>query len=156
MLRQPPLSQPSPEFLTPTPTVRAAVGPDDSITGKLNFVAPTRIDGTLRGEVRSSDLLVVGETGVVDGTIRATRLVILGRVHGDVLGAERIEIGPRGSLHGMVDAADLVVREGGVLHGPCRVAPAEKARIHPLRPRTASAAGSNAPPATDGRLPQAR
>jgi cytoskeletal protein CcmA (bactofilin family) len=124
-----------PEFLAPGGALRTALGPDDSITGKLCFSAPTRIDGTLRGEVRSTDLIVVGETAVVDGPIRATSLVVLGRVHGDVLGAERVEVGPRGVLQGAIETQDLVVREGGRLEGHCRVAPLARATVHALRPR---------------------
>lgn len=129
-------SEPRPAFLGPGGALRAALGPDDSITGKLSFSAPTRIDGTLRGEVRSTDLIVVGETASVDGPIRATSLVVLGRVRGDVLGAERIEIGPRGVLRGKIETQDLIVREGGRLDGPCRVAPQPRATVRPLRPRS--------------------
>jgi cytoskeletal protein CcmA (bactofilin family) len=137
--------EPRPAFLAPGGALRAALGPDDSITGKLSFSAPTRIDGTLRGEVRSTDLIVVGETALVDGPIRATSLVVLGRVRGDVLGAERIEIGPRGVLRGAIETQDLIVREGGRLDGPCRVAPQPRATVHPLRPRGDEPAAKRAP-----------
>ena len=122
-------------FMAPGPILRPSLGPDDVITGRLNFSAPTRIDGTLRGEVRSNDLLVIGETALIDGTIRGTAVVVLGRVHGDVLGAARVEIGPRGVLRGTIDTQDLVVQEGGVLDGPCKAAPS-KASVHTLQPRT--------------------
>lgn len=122
-------------FLSPGTILRPSLGPDDVITGHLNFSAPTRIDGTLRGEVRSNDLLVIGETALIDGTIRGTAVVVLGRVHGDVLGAARVEIGPRGVLRGTIDTQDLVVQEGGVLDGPCKAAPS-KASVHTLQPRS--------------------
>jgi cytoskeletal protein CcmA (bactofilin family) len=144
-----------PDFLAPAGALRAALGPDDSITGKLSFSAPTRIDGTLRGEVTSTELIVVGEAARIDGTIRATSLIVLGRVSGDVLGAERIEIGPRGVLRGAIETRDLVVREGGLLDGPCRVAPASRATVHPLRPRREDVA-PDAEPARKGIAPEAR
>ena len=126
--------QETPAFITSGPALRTSLGPDDVITGRLNFSAPTRIDGTLRGEVRANELLVIGETALIDGNIRGTAVVVLGRVEGDVLGAARVEIGPRGVLRGSIDTQDLIVQEGGVLEGPCRAAPA-KASVHTLQPR---------------------
>ena len=107
---------------------------DSEVSGKLSFSGPTRIDGTLRGEVRASDMLVIGESGYVDGTVHATSLVVLGRVEGRVLGAERIEIGPRGVLRGAIETRTLIVQEGGVLDGDCKVS-APRATILLLRPR---------------------
>lgn len=130
-------AEPAPaEFLAPPPQVRAMLDRDSEVNGKLSFSGPTRIDGTLRGEVRASDLLVIGETGYVDGTVHAASLLILGRVEGIVQGAERVEIGPRGVLIGAIETRTLVVHEGGVLDGDCKVA-ASRATIHLLRPREA-------------------
>jgi cytoskeletal protein CcmA (bactofilin family) len=125
---------PAPEFLAPPPQIRAMLDKDSEVNGKLSFSGPARIDGTLRGEVRASDVLVIGESGHVDGTVHAASLVILGRVEGRVLGAERVEIGPRGVLLGALETRALVVQDGGVLDGDCKVA-APRATIHLLRAR---------------------
>ena len=130
---------PRPEFLTPLPQMRAMLDRESEVSGKLSFAGPTRIDGTLRGEVRATDLLVIGETGYVNGTVRAGNLVVLGRIEGDVVDAERVEIGPRGVLSGTVETRALVVREGGTLDGDCRVA-APRAKLMVLRPRMESEA----------------
>jgi cytoskeletal protein CcmA (bactofilin family) len=109
--------------LGPIPVVRSSLGPDTVVSGRLSFTAPTRIDGTLRGEVRATDLLVIGEKGFVDGVVRAQRLIVLGEVRGEVRGAERVEIAPGGRLMGVVEARSLVVSEGGCLDGDCSIAP---------------------------------
>src|SRR5262249_40204813 len=120
----------------PMPVLRPSLGADTVVSGRLSFTVPTRIDGTLRGEVRATDLLVVGEDGYVEGLVRALRLVGLGEVRGDVEGAERVEIGPGGRLMGTVETHSLVVREGGCLDGDCRIAP-PRATVHQLRPTAA-------------------
>jgi cytoskeletal protein CcmA (bactofilin family) len=130
--------RPPADFLAPPPTQRAMLGHDSEVSGKLSFTGPTRIDGRLRGEVRGSDVLVIGESGYVNGTIRATTLVVLGRVDGDVVGAERVEIGPRGALHGSIETRALVVHDGAQLDGDCRIAPPARATVHVLRPRAES------------------
>jgi len=128
-----PAETPPATFLTPPTPLRALLGADTEVSGKLTFSGPARIDGRLRGEVRGGDLLVVGEQGYVHGTVRATRLVVLGRVDGDVVGAEHVEIGPRGSLTGSIETRALAVHEGGILEGDVKVA-APRATVHVLRP----------------------
>ena len=59
------------QLITPVPMLRPSLGPDTAVSGRLSFTVPTRIDGRLRGEVRASDLLVVGEDAVVEGVVRA-------------------------------------------------------------------------------------
>jgi len=120
--KRPPLrpDEPAPAFLG-YQTLPSALGTDSPITGKLNFSAPTRIDGVLQGEVRATDLLVIGETGSVTGTLRAPRLVVLGLVRGEVKGAQRIEVGPRGRLYATVETETLIVQDGGIFEGRCRM-----------------------------------
>jgi len=124
-------AEPPSKFLADSSTLRTSLGADAQVTGKLSFNAPTRIDGKLKGEVACTDLLVIGESGTVDGNVRATELVVLGTILGDIRGAQRIEIGPCGSIEGTVETYALAVREGGKLNGACRVMP-PKADIHVL------------------------
>lgn len=127
-----------PAFLSRVPVMRSSLEADSSVSGRLSFSSPTRIDGTLKGEVRATDLLVIGETACVEGTVYALNLIILGRVNGEVIGAERVEIGPSGSLTGMIETRALIVQEGGHLDGDCRIAPAPRATVHVLRPDMAA------------------
>ena len=122
------------DFLQSSQPLRALLGHESEVSGKLNFSGPARIDGRLRGEVRGADTLVIGESGYDNGTIRATTLVVLGRVEGDVVGAERVEIGPRGALHGSIETRALVVHDGALLDSDCRIAP-PRPKVHVLRPR---------------------
>lgn len=100
------------------PSVASADAP---ITGKLSFSAPTRIDGPLRGEVRSTALLVVGERGSVEGTLRAEEVLVLGIVRGAVHGTLRVEIGPGGKVIGRIETRALVVAEGGLIDAACLI-----------------------------------
>jgi cytoskeletal protein CcmA (bactofilin family) len=109
--------------LKPAPVVRSSLGPDTVVSGRLSFTVPTQIDGTLRGEVRATDLLVIGERGFVDGVVRAPQLVVLGEIRGEVRGAARVEIARGGRLVGLVETGALVVKEGGCLDGDCVIAP---------------------------------
>ena len=119
--------------VAPVPVLRPSLGRDTSVTGRLSFTAPTRIDGKLKGEVRASDLLVVGEDGFVDGVVRALKLIVHGEIRGEVKVAERVEIGPTGRVLGTVETQCLIVNDGGYLDGDCRISP-PRPNLHALRP----------------------
>jgi len=136
--RAPRVETPRPEFLTAGTQLRTSLGADSEVTGRLSFSSPTQIDGKLKGEVCATDLLVIGETGMIDGNVRANHLVILGRVKGDIIGAEKVEIGPRGKMTGKIETRALIVRDGGKLEADCHVAP-PRAQVHFLDARRTQA-----------------
>ncbi len=103
------------------PAVRQSLGRETTVTGKLSFNAPTRIDGILNGEVKATDLLVIGEEGLVDGAVRAQQLLVLGVVRGDVHVDEKVEISETGKVIGSVRSKKLVVKAGGLLDGECHI-----------------------------------
>src|SRR6185295_3717499 len=89
--------------------VRVSLGPDAEVTGKLSFATPTRIEGKLKGEVRATDLLVIGPQAVVQASVMAEKLVVLGEVRGQVQNANRVEICSGGRLFGDIETRALVV-----------------------------------------------
>ena len=101
--------------------VRVSLGSDAEVSGKLSFQTPTRIEGKLKGELRASDLLVIGPSAVVEATVRADKLVILGEVRGAVQSAVRVQICAGGKLLGDVETRGLVIDEGGLFEGRCRM-----------------------------------
>jgi cytoskeletal protein CcmA (bactofilin family) len=101
--------------------IRVSLGPDAEVTGKLSFATPTRIEGKLKGEVHASDLLVIGPQAVVQANVRAEKLVVLGEVRGEVLGANRVEICAGGKIHGDIETRALVVHEGATFEGRAKM-----------------------------------
>jgi cytoskeletal protein CcmA (bactofilin family) len=122
-----PLAVPPPEpGLLGWREIRTFLDPGTQVNGKLNFTTPTRIEGRLRGEVRASDLLVIGASGVLHGTVRARALLVAGEVRGEIRGAERVEIQPGGRVTGLVETRTLVIAEGSYFDGDCRMGGAEE------------------------------
>src|SRR3989454_9862863 len=100
--------------------VRVSLGPDAEVTGKLSFATPTRIEGKLKGELRASDLLIIGAQAVVQANVHAEKLIVLGEVRGQVEGASRVEICAGGRLFGGIETEGLVVQGGATLEGGAR------------------------------------
>jgi len=97
--------------------IRSALGPGTLIEGKFAFDSPVRIDGTLRGEVHSSSLLVVGEEGSIDGLVCVGNLVVYGRLKGHIVADEVIQITSSGEIVGEIENGQLAIELGGKFEG---------------------------------------
>ena len=113
--------------------IRSALGPGTVIQGKLSFDTPVRIDGKLSGEVFSTNVLIIGESGSVEAEIDASSLIIMGKVRGHIRVAERVEIHPGGSVDGDIDAPCFVVHEGASFNGKCAMGSAATVEARPAR-----------------------
>ncbi len=100
---------------------RVAVGRNVNVSGKLIFHEAVRIEGRFRGEVRSVELVVVGEDGMIEGKVSAPRLLIMGELRGDPVGCDRVVLGPRAKVFGNIEARSLTVSEGAYLDGNVRM-----------------------------------
>jgi cytoskeletal protein CcmA (bactofilin family) len=98
-------------------TVRTVLFPDSSISGKLSYKVPVKIDSRFTGEVKASDLLVVGPNAQVEAHISARHILVEGKLVGNVQVMGCFEIMPGGQFRGEVRAAELKIHPGAVFEG---------------------------------------
>ena len=91
------------------------------IEGKYTFSGTVMLNGKFKGEIVSNDTLIIGEKGVVNAQIRAGTILISGEVVGNVLGSERVELRGSARVFGDVEAPVVVVDEGVLFEGHCRM-----------------------------------
>ena len=91
------------------------------IEGKYSFSGTVMLNGKFTGEIASNDTLIIGEKGVVNASIRAGVILINGEVVGNVLGTERVELRGTARVFGDVEAPVVVVEEGVMFEGQCRM-----------------------------------
>jgi cytoskeletal protein CcmA (bactofilin family) len=97
---------------------RVAVGANTNVAGKLIFQEPVRIEGTFKGDVSSSDLVVIAPGAkIIDGRVRAARLLVLGQLTGDSVDAERVVIGPQATVNADIHTAYLTIHDGARFNG---------------------------------------
>lgn len=89
--------------------------------GELRFEQTFRIEGKLSGTVVSEGDLIIGEKGEVEGEISAGRAVITGTVRGLIRASRRIEIGPGAKVYADIETPSLVVDDGALFEGTCRM-----------------------------------
>jgi len=107
------------------------------ITGNIDMQGSLRIDGYLKGQVNSSETLTVGGTGVVEGEVRVKEAVVGGKVLGNLVATQRVELESNASIQGDVKTRVFVIKEGGIFHGNCSMkaeSEDQKSKEEPLRP----------------------
>jgi len=98
------------------------LGNGSSLKGDMHFSGTARIDGAFQGDIRGEGTLMVGPTAAIEGDIRVGSVVISGAVVGNVLANERLEIRAPGKVTGDISAPLVVIDEGVVFVGHCRMA----------------------------------
>ncbi|MDG5814263.1 polymer-forming cytoskeletal protein [Chitinispirillales bacterium ANBcel5] len=88
-----------------------------------------RIDGTFKGKLEIGEALFIGNTGVVEADIEAKSVIIGGKVKGNLMVEERIELESGSSLYGDLKTKDLVINDGAVFHGNSSMEKSKKANV---------------------------
>ena len=101
--------------------INAFLGKDTEFEGKFSFTGAVRIDGKLSGEIFSSGTLIVGESAVIKAQIDVADMMISGEVHGDIFAENKIEIKVPGKLFGNIQTPKLVIEEGVIFEGNCKM-----------------------------------
>ncbi len=103
-------------------TLSGFVGSGTNITGEAAFKSLLRIDGHFSGRVASpTGTLIVGSGGQVDANIEVAVATIQGIVNGDIIASQRIELGRAGKVNGNIQTPSLVIEQGGVFEGSCKM-----------------------------------
>jgi len=104
------------------------VGNGTTLTGEANFKGMLRVDGHLSGQVKSEGgTLIVGNNGQVDADIEVAVATIHGSVNGDINASQRLELGRAAKVNGNIQTPSLVIEQGAVFEGSCRMVQQQKA-----------------------------
>ncbi len=101
--------------------INAFLGKDTSFDGKLSFSGAVRIDGHFKGEIVTEGTLIVGESAVVESDIRVSHIIISGEIRGNIVADSRIEIHTPGRVFGNIEGPIVVIDEGVVFDGNCKM-----------------------------------
>jgi cytoskeletal protein CcmA (bactofilin family) len=88
-----------------------------TVDGKIKINGSIRIDGKLKGEVEATEAVIVGETGVIQGDIKAKETNISGKCTGQILAENTVLLHASAVINGDVKCKKLVVDEGVVIDG---------------------------------------
>ena len=138
-------------------TTRNVLNYDVSVVGTLRFTDDLLVDGSVEGEITSDGVLTVGANASIQAgeknkvAVRTQSAIIHGKVVGDIVVTDRVELASTAELVGDVTASKISIQEGAVFVGYCRVgnpagAPAPAATPAPKK------AAARAPKSDDANL----
>ncbi len=127
---------------TPNPNLNSKniLNSDVEIKGTLKFAGELTFDGKLDGDIASEGVLNLGDNAVVKGNLNVSSVVLRGKINGNVIAKERIEIKAKTELFGDIRAAKLAIEEGVTFVGKTEVNPNKVAPSAPPPPRAGEAA----------------
>jgi cytoskeletal protein CcmA (bactofilin family) len=96
---------------------RTVLFANSSISGKLSYNLPVKIDGHFTGEIKSTELLVIGSNAQVDAQISARQVHLEGKLVGSVQAMGCFEVMPGGYFKGEARVGELRVHPGATFDG---------------------------------------
>src|SRR5216684_6834727 len=128
-------------------TSKNVLNTDVEIKGALKFSGELTFDGNLEGDISSEGTLTLGDNAVVKGTIDVGSVIVRGKITGNVIAKDKIDIKAKTELFGDVRAAKLVIEEGVTFVGKTEVNPN---KVSPTSPPLPQRGGEVSKPATPG------
>src|SRR6266436_7670710 len=96
---------------------------DVEIKGTLKFSGELTFDGNLDGDINSEGSLNLGDNAVVKGNLNVHNVVVRGKINGNIVAKEKIDIKSKAELFGDVRTPKLVIEEGVTFVGKSEVNP---------------------------------
>ena len=113
------------------PPIKSLIAQGTRIQGDVLFAEGLRVDGEVVGEVRAEagqpSILVVSESGRVEGALHAMHVIVNGTVVGPVHAGELLELQPKARITGDVHYKALEMHQGATIAG--QMSPAAEALL---------------------------
>ncbi len=107
-----------------TGELNTILGKNSIFEGNITVEHSLRIDGRLKGDVKSSDTLVIGKDGEVNGNAQVKNLVLGGKIKGTVEAVGKVVLESKSEFRGELKTSKLVIDEGAIFDGRCSMSEA--------------------------------
>jgi cytoskeletal protein CcmA (bactofilin family) len=105
----------------PQNRIDSLIGAGTRIEGNVIFTGGLRIDGEVKGDVRSAEdghaTLVISEQARVEGAVHVSHMVVNGAIVGPIHAVEFLELQPRSRVTGDVHYTALEMHLGAIVEG---------------------------------------
>jgi cytoskeletal protein CcmA (bactofilin family) len=91
------------------------------ITGDISSEGDFRIDGVVKGNLKSSGKVVVGKTGIIEGHLTSSNADIEGKILGEVYVKDLLSLRATAVINGKVEISKLSVEPGATFNASCEM-----------------------------------
>jgi cytoskeletal protein CcmA (bactofilin family) len=89
------------------------------VVGTITTNSDIRIDGTIEGDVKCSGKMVIGEQGLVKGTVECQSAEIMGTLDGKINVKYTLALRATSRLKGEINTQTLMVEPNAIFNGSC-------------------------------------
>src|SRR2546422_3400070 len=82
---------------------------DVEIKGNLKFSGELTFEGKLDGEITTDGTLNLGDGAIINGNITASNVVVRGKINGNIIVKEKIDIKGKAELFGDIRSSKLAI-----------------------------------------------
>ena len=104
------------------------------VEGTIESDGDLRIEGTIRGTLRTKAKVAVGPTGLIEGDVHCKSADIEGRITGDIEVSEVLTLKATSIVEGNIYTAKIVIENGAHFDGICNMGTKET-KIVDARPQ---------------------
>jgi len=97
------------------------LGEGTELSGEITFASGLRVDGVIKGKIRSEAILEIGPTGKVDAEINVRKVLVRGEFRGAIHASDRVEILKDGKVFGDIFSPCLIIEAGAIFDGRCNM-----------------------------------
>ena len=101
--------------------LNSIIGEGTRFKGEFDLSGLLRIDGDFVGTIRTKGQIIVGLNGRAKCNIYAESVVVGGMVRGNIFTTEKVIILSTGMMIGNINTPRLIIEEGVVYNGCCKI-----------------------------------
>ncbi|MBQ9260297.1 MAG: polymer-forming cytoskeletal protein [Neisseriaceae bacterium] len=98
------------------------IGVGCEIYGNLSLSTPLQLDGKIEGDIVSSDCVIIGEKGWLQGNVECREIAVFGQMTGDI-NARHVHLQPSAVFSGNINTETLKIEQGAVYQGNLNMNP---------------------------------
>ena len=136
VVEEAPAPEPPKPVFKPAPTTK--IGKGIVMIGNFDTKDPVEINGTLRGNIRSTSSVAISGSGALFGEAALDSMRVEGRIDGTVICTQDAVFSSTGSMKGNLSTGTLKTADGAAFEGKLNMLPPKKPAPQPEVPADAS------------------
>ncbi|TDU43564.1 cytoskeletal protein CcmA (bactofilin family) [Gelidibacter sediminis] len=96
-----------------------AIAKGTTITGDIISDSDFRIEGSVQGNIKTPGKIVLGKTGIINGTLKAANADIEGKFSGKLMLSDTLTLRSSAFVEGEVEVGKFAVEPGATFNATC-------------------------------------
>ncbi len=107
------------KIATETYTHQNTIAQGTTLTGDIISDGDFRIEGNVQGNIKTPGKVVIGKTGVINGTLKSANADIEGKFSGKLVLSDTLSLKSTAHVEGEVEVGKLAVEPGATFNATC-------------------------------------